>query len=96
MEILSYITQRKEKILRMLEIDHKTGADIQENMARLKELERIEKTFKKVSPEEYQSKQKEIKTEFCHECGSQMVYTKGFMVCPCCGYSVCCCAECNG
>lgn len=34
--------------------------------------------------------------EFCPECGSQLIYAEGSMFCPCCGYSACCCAGCNG
>ena len=43
MEVLNYIAQRKEEILGMLKIDRKIGADPYDNVARLKELERVEK-----------------------------------------------------
>ena len=46
MEVLDYIAQRKEEILRMLEIDRKIGADPYDDVARLKELERVEKIIK--------------------------------------------------
>ena len=34
--------------------------------------------------------------EFCPECGSQLIRTEGCMLCPCCGWSACNCAACNG
>jgi hypothetical protein len=46
LEVLDYIAQRKEEILRMLEIDRKIGADPYDDVARLKELERVEKIIK--------------------------------------------------
>ena len=46
MEVLNYIAQRKEEILGMLKIDRKIGADPYDNVARLKELERVEKIIK--------------------------------------------------
>jgi len=49
LEVLSYITQRKEQILRMLKIDKKIGADPYDDVARLKELERVEKIIKQKS-----------------------------------------------
>lgn len=46
MEALDYIAQRKEEILRMLEIDREVEADPYDDVARLKELERVEKIIK--------------------------------------------------
>jgi len=46
LEVLDYTAQRKEEILRMLEIDRKIGADPYDDVARLKELERVEKIIK--------------------------------------------------
>jgi hypothetical protein len=50
MEIISFIAERiskrKKEILRMIEIDLKIGADPYDNLARLKEVERIEKILK--------------------------------------------------
>ncbi len=47
MEVLNYIAQRKEEILGMLKIDRKIGADPYDNVARLKELEKVEKIINK-------------------------------------------------
>jgi len=47
MEVLNYIAQRKEEIMRMLKIDRKIGADPYDNVARLKELEKVEKIINK-------------------------------------------------
>jgi len=49
LEVLNYIVQRKEEILRMLKIDKKIGADPYDDVARLKELERVEKIIKQKS-----------------------------------------------
>ena len=49
MEVLNYIAQRKKEILRMLEIDKKIGADPYDNVARLKELEKVEKIINQKS-----------------------------------------------
>jgi len=46
LEVLNYIAQRKEEILRMLAIDHAIKADPYDNVARLKELEKVEKIIK--------------------------------------------------
>lgn len=46
MEVLNYIAKRKKEILGMLEIDRKIGADPYDNVARLKELEKVEKIVK--------------------------------------------------
>ena len=43
MEVLNYIAQGKEKILGMLKTDSELGADPYDNVARLKELEKVEK-----------------------------------------------------
>ena len=43
MDVLNYIVTRKKEILRMLEIDRKIGADPYDNVARLKELKKVEK-----------------------------------------------------
>jgi hypothetical protein len=43
---MDYIAQRKGEILRILEIDRRVGADPYDDVARLKELERIEKIIK--------------------------------------------------
>ena len=34
--------------------------------------------------------------EFCPECGSQLIPTSDYKLCPYCGYSTCCCTNCNG
>jgi len=47
LEILDYIAQRKKEILRMLEIDRTIGADPYDDVARLKELEKVEKILRK-------------------------------------------------
>lgn len=47
MEVLNYIAKRKEEILEMLKIDRKIGADPYDNVARLKELEKVEKIINK-------------------------------------------------
>lgn len=44
--IAEAISKRKKEILKMLKIDHKIGADPYDNVARLKEVERIEKILK--------------------------------------------------
>lgn len=31
--------------------------------------------------------------DFCPECGSQLLYVKDCVLCPCCGYSMC---DCDG
>ena len=49
MEVLSYIAQRKEEILGMLKVDKKIGADPYDNVARLKELEKVEKIINQKS-----------------------------------------------
>ena len=49
MEVLNYIAQRKEEILGMLKIDRKIDADPYDNVARLKELERVEKIINQQS-----------------------------------------------
>jgi len=46
LEALNYIARRRKEILRMLEIDHKIRADPYDNLARLKEVEKIEKILK--------------------------------------------------
>lgn len=46
MEIMDYIAERKEQILRLIEIDYKIRADPYDNFARLKEVEKIEKILK--------------------------------------------------
>ena len=33
--------------------------------------------------------------EFCPECGSQLVQTDDYDLCPCCGYYACGCLACN-
>lgn len=48
MEVLNYIAQRKEEILGMLRIDRKIGADPYDNVARLKELKKVEKIIQKL------------------------------------------------
>ena len=45
METLDYIARRKREILKMLTIDHAIKADPYDNLARLKEVERIEKVL---------------------------------------------------
>ena len=47
MEVLNYIALRKEEIFGMLKTDRKIGADPYDNVARLKELERVEKIINK-------------------------------------------------
>ena len=47
MKVLNYIAQRKEEILGMLEIDRQIGADPYDNVARLKELKKVEKIINK-------------------------------------------------
>ena len=42
------------------------------------------------------SKGKEAMMEFCPECEAQLIHAEGCMFCPCCGYSKCACADCNG
>jgi len=42
---LTYISRRKKEILRMLEIDKSINADSYDNIARLKEVEKIEKVL---------------------------------------------------
>ncbi len=49
MEILTYIAQRKEQILFWLSLDRDIGADPYDNVARLKELELVEKIINKRS-----------------------------------------------
>ena len=49
MEVLNYIVQRKEEILGMLKIDRQIGADPYDNVARLKELEKVEKIINQKS-----------------------------------------------
>ncbi len=44
-ETLDYIAQRKREILKMLAIDRTIKADPYDNIARLKEVERIEKVL---------------------------------------------------
>lgn len=44
-KVLEYITKRKKEIRRMLEIDKKIGADPYDDVARLKEIEKIEKIW---------------------------------------------------
>ena len=46
MEVLNYIAHRRKEILMMLEIDRIVGADPYDDVARLKELEGIEKILK--------------------------------------------------
>ena len=46
METLDYIAQRKRKILKMLAIDRAIKADPYDNLARLKEVERIERVLR--------------------------------------------------
>lgn len=91
MKALDYIDQRKKEIFKMLEIDHSLGADPYDNVARLKELEKIEKVLRK----EFE-KEEVIKMEFCPECCSQILHVEGCNLCPCCGYSSCNCGICNG
>jgi len=45
-ETLDYIAQRKRKILKMLAIDRAIKADPYDNLARLKEVERIERVLR--------------------------------------------------
>ena len=52
MEVLNYIAKRKEEILEMLKIDRKIGADPYDNVARLKELEKVEKIINQKSKKE--------------------------------------------
>ena len=33
---------------------------------------------------------------FCPECGAQLIHVDSCIMCPCCGYSECACAECRG
>ena len=47
MEVLNYIEKRKEELLGLLKIDRKIGADPYDNVARLKELEKVEKIINK-------------------------------------------------
>ena len=47
MKILNYITQRKKEIHAMLKIDESISADNYDNIARLKEVEKIEKIIRK-------------------------------------------------
>ena len=35
-------------------------------------------------------------TEFCPECGFQILHVEGCNLCPCCGYSACSCGICSG
>ena len=30
-------------------------------------------------------------TEFCPDCGGQLIHQEGCALCPCCGYSLCGC-----
>lgn len=46
MKTLAYITRRKQEILKMIDIDHKIKADAYDDVARLKEVEKIEKILK--------------------------------------------------
>ena len=39
---------------------------------------------------------KEFDMEFCPECGAQLIHVEACVICPCCGYSACNCAACNG
>jgi len=49
MKALDYISQRKQEILKMIETDHKIDADPYDNVARLKEIEKIQKILKRKS-----------------------------------------------
>jgi len=49
MKSLDYISQRKQEILKMIETDHKIDADPYDNVARLKEIEKIQKILKRKS-----------------------------------------------
>ena len=47
-ELLAYIKRRKNEIIKMIEIDRAIEADTYENIARLKEIEVIEKLIYKI------------------------------------------------
>ena len=47
METLDYIAKRKDEILRLIRIDREIKADPYDNVARLKELEGVEKIIRK-------------------------------------------------
>lgn len=47
MEVLDYIAKRKEEILEILKVDRKIGADPYDDVARFKELEKVEKIIRK-------------------------------------------------
>ena len=46
MKALTYLEQRKKVIKEMIKTDHKIGADPYDNVARLKEVEKVEKIIK--------------------------------------------------
>jgi len=85
-KVLDYIARRKKEIGAMLETDKAIGADPYDNVARLKEVEKIEKIIRKGV----------IVMQFCPDCGGQLIHAEGCAMCPCCGWNACQCVLCIG